>query len=289
MKRNPNIEVIEFTDPVCTWCWGSEPVLKKLEAVYGEQLKISFIMGGLVEDIRTFRDERNKIGGDLLQDNQNIAKHWLEASERHGMPVKIEGFNLFTEDHPSTYPTNIAYKAAQFQGEKLASKFLRRIREATAVESKQTNRREVLLELAGECGLNVMEFERSLSNGTAESSFREDQKIARGYGVSGFPTFLIRNLTDSKELLLSGYQPFENFRRAINRISNGKATEKKLYKTEDEIVNFIGKYDRVAPVEISTVFDLPEEELSSTLKSLEQQKRVIITRAGNGYFILKEL
>lgn len=32
MFRVPNFEIIEFTDPVCTWCWGSEAVLRKLEA-----------------------------------------------------------------------------------------------------------------------------------------------------------------------------------------------------------------------------------------------------------------
>src|ERR1035437_5860339 len=100
-KQNPMIEIIEFTDPVCTWCWGSEPVLRKLEAVYEDRIKISFVMGGLVQDIRNFRDERNNIGGDLSQDNHNIAKHWLEASPRHGMPVETQGFNLLTEDHPS--------------------------------------------------------------------------------------------------------------------------------------------------------------------------------------------
>ncbi len=40
------IEITEFTDPVCTWCWGSEPVLWKLETRFGEQVKISYIMGG---------------------------------------------------------------------------------------------------------------------------------------------------------------------------------------------------------------------------------------------------
>jgi predicted DsbA family dithiol-disulfide isomerase len=31
------IEITEFTDPVCTWCWGSEPALRKLATRFGEQ------------------------------------------------------------------------------------------------------------------------------------------------------------------------------------------------------------------------------------------------------------
>jgi len=93
-------------------------------------------MGGLVGDIREFYDRANGIGGDPDESNENIAKHWLEASGKHGMPVRTEGFQLFTDDHPSSYPQNIAYKAAQMQDEELANKFLRRMREATATEAR---------------------------------------------------------------------------------------------------------------------------------------------------------
>ncbi len=64
--------VIEFTDPVCTWCWGSEAVLRKLETRFGEQVKISYIMGGLVQDITSFYDSYNDIGGDPDRSNTNI-------------------------------------------------------------------------------------------------------------------------------------------------------------------------------------------------------------------------
>jgi hypothetical protein len=51
-------------------------------------------MGGLVQDIMSFYDSHNDIGGDPDRSNRNIAKHWVEASERHGMPVKSEGMGV---------------------------------------------------------------------------------------------------------------------------------------------------------------------------------------------------
>jgi len=54
MEDRQSLEVLAFTDPVCTWCWGSEPVLRKLQVGYGEQIRIRPVMGGLVEDIRSF-------------------------------------------------------------------------------------------------------------------------------------------------------------------------------------------------------------------------------------------
>jgi protein-disulfide isomerase-like protein with CxxC motif len=69
------IELIQFTDPVCTWCWGSEPLLGKLEARFGEQVRSSFVMGGLVRDIREFYDDANDIGGTPEAANEQIARH----------------------------------------------------------------------------------------------------------------------------------------------------------------------------------------------------------------------
>jgi len=70
-----HIEIIEFTDPACTWCWGSEPVLRKLEYLFGSKIKVGYVMGGLVKDAKTFMDPGNSIGGDLTQFNQQ--RCWL--------------------------------------------------------------------------------------------------------------------------------------------------------------------------------------------------------------------
>ena len=94
----PQLEVLAFTDPVCTWCWGSEPVMRKVATWYGDAVRIRYVMGGLVDDIRGFYDRANDIGGDPESSNAQIARHWLEASERHGMPVKIEGFRPLSAD-----------------------------------------------------------------------------------------------------------------------------------------------------------------------------------------------
>jgi len=214
-KINAKVEIIEFTDPACTWCWGSEPILRKLQYRYKEQLKISFIMGGLVEDAHTFMDNRNNIGGDLNQFNKQVGEHWLEASERHGMPVQAKGFKLFDDENPSTYPMNIAYKAAQFQDEAKANKFLRRMREAIAAEAKQANKMEVLIELAQDSGLNISEFIEDMKNGKAEKAFEEDRYLTRTYQATGFPSFLIRN-EDGKEIMLRGYQSYENFQSTLD-------------------------------------------------------------------------
>lgn len=283
MDKKSFVEIIEFTDPVCTWCWGSEPILRKLETRYGENFKINFVMGGLVEDIRNFRDDYNGIGGDLTKSNINVGKHWLEASSRHGMPVVGLKFNLFSEEHPSTYPLNIAYKAAQFQDENLAKRYLRRMREAAACEGRQANSDEVLIELAHESGIDVAKFIKSYTNGSAKEAFDEDLKITRAHRVHGFPTFLVKY--DGKEIMLRGYQSYETFKEVINHLSNGEIPDREIEGTESSILDFIHKYGRVAPVELKVTFDLSSQKLNEILESLEKQKRISSIPVGNGYLI----
>lgn len=284
MDDKLNVEIIEFTDPACTWCWGSEPILRKLESNYEGNIEINFIMGGLVKDIRDFRDDHNGIGGDLSKINEEVASHWLEASSRHGMPVDAENFSLFSAEYPSTYPMNIAYKAAQFEDEKVAKKFLRRMREAIAAEGKKTNRTEALIELAQESGLDVVQFIKNFTDGSAEKAFEEDLYTTRSYKANGFPTFLVK-VSNGKEVMLRGYQSYETFKQVIKQITDGKLVEKKLEVNEETILNFISKYGRVAPVEIEVTFNLTSAEVKEYLDNLKSQNAVGITPDGNGYFI----
>jgi len=140
------VEIISFTDPYCTWCWGAEPVLRKVQEIYGDQVSIRFVMGGLVEDMRNFRDSGAGIGGEYWY--KQVADHWLEASLRHGMPVDEQVYYDIKDDVFSTYPACIAVKAAQFQGDELGNHYLRRLREAAAAERKIIQYMDVQRQLA---------------------------------------------------------------------------------------------------------------------------------------------
>jgi predicted DsbA family dithiol-disulfide isomerase len=277
------LEIIQFTDPVCTWCWGSEPVLRTLETRFGSQLKISYVMGGLVKDIMSFYDSYNDIGGNPERSNEQIAKHWLEASKRHGMPVRVDGFKLFSLEQPSTYPQNIAFKAAQMQDEVKASRFLRRIREASAAEAQQTNLTEVLLELASETALDITQFLEDFTNGKAQKAFENDLYTTAQYRAHGFPSFLIKY--GDKSTLLRGYQNYSNFKTVINQLSSGEVKENKIESDENAVCDFINKYNSVAPIEVKMALNLSDADFEKMKVSLLEKKLIAQREAGNGYFL----
>ena len=283
MKQTNTLEILECTDPVCTWCWASEPVLRALKARYADQLEISFIAGGLVKDIRDFEDGDNEIGGDPAAANKQIGEHWLEASHLHGMPVTTRPLELFSAEHPSSYPQNIAYKAAQFEDQELADRFLRRLREATAVEAKQTNREEVLLALAKKIGLKTEKFLTHYTDGTAQAAFEMDMATTKAYKVQLLPTFIVRY--KGNEVVLENHQRVEDFEQSIQKLTNGDLTAKVPSASPDTILQFIKSYGRVVPLEVMMAFELDKDETMKHLHALEQDNLVTLQQAGNGIYV----
>jgi predicted DsbA family dithiol-disulfide isomerase len=279
---NPLVRITAFTDPACTWCWGSEPMLRAVEARFGDQVQVRPVMGGLVKDIRAFMDTANGIGGDAERSNAQIASHWLEASARHGMPVKTEGFRMFTEQDVSTYPMCEAYEAARLVDEGLAARYLRRLREANAAEALQTNRVEVQAELAAEVGLDVGRFLAALRDGSARAAFQADLAETARNGVRGFPAFLFEG---ERRVMVPGYLPYDGFREVLDVVSGGKLVETVPEKTVEAIVSFVRRHGRVADREITITFGLSDREWAALQPGVLGTAGIEVVPAGNGRFL----
>ena len=152
-------EIVYFTDPFCSWCWASEPALFALRERYRDQLTIRYVMGGLVKDIAEFFDAANGIRA-----TAEVAPHWRMVSERSGQPIDERLMLDITDPHFSTWPANVAVKAA----------------EITLAERTQVQREDAQVALAREvAGLDVEAFRAELSGPRALAAFHEDLDTCR--------------------------------------------------------------------------------------------------------------
>lgn len=277
--NNTDLEIISYTDPYCTWCWGSEPILRKIQEVYGQQVHIRFVMGGLVEDMRKFSDPGAGIGGELWY--KQVADHWLEASDRHRMPVDEQVYYDIKDEVFSTYPACIAFEAARLQDEEIAIRYLRRLREGAAAERKAIQRLEVQVELAAEVGLDIEQFTADIESGKANRLFQEDLQECRVQGVRGFPTFLVRSSED--EVLLRGYTSYQTFERWLQELSKEQLAQKVLNGGSTQVFDFISRYGKTATMEIATVFDLDFREAEKQLTGMAAKGLIVAEKAGNGF------
>jgi predicted DsbA family dithiol-disulfide isomerase len=101
------------------------------------------------------------------------------------------------DDWPSTtLPAFDAVWCAARQSEELALTYDLRIRRAFFAESRNIGRREVLLALAEEVGLDMPHFTRIFDGGTARAAVLEELRIAREqYRVRGTPTLMLADGT----------------------------------------------------------------------------------------------
>jgi predicted DsbA family dithiol-disulfide isomerase len=282
MKR---IVITNFTDPVCVWCWGSEPVFRALETHYPDFIEFRYICGGLVENIDDFADDGNGINGGAEGANKQVASHWLEASSRHRMPVRTEDFHLFSKEYPSTYPQNIAYKAAQIASPELADGFLRRLREATLGEAKVTSKTEVQIELASEVGIDIGKFMKALTDGSAEKKFHADLAMTRSLGVSGFPTFLIKT-SQGKQVMVRGYQDFVSFSEVLSYLSDGELKPIQVTPNEETLNELFTHHRKLAREEVFQAFDFDSrKQADEWIDQLITNKTVTKELVGNSYYI----
>ena len=270
------IELTEFTDPYCTWCWGSEPILRRIQETYGGQVKLRFVMGGLTDNADRVHDPANGIGGPDWK--RQVAAHWVEASSRHGMPVDISRF-VEKVAPSSTYPANIAYEAARLQDPELADRYLRRLREAAATESLSIHLPEVQADLAEDIGLDRARFQADFA-GPAKEAFADDQRLCGEHGAHGFPTFLVKGSGGGR--ILRGYTRFPAFAALFDSLA-GKPLERHMPTiSEAAVLGFVAKYGSAATREVAEVFGVTDSDAEAALRQLVSKGRIEGHPAGTG-------
>jgi putative protein-disulfide isomerase len=264
------VTLTQVTDPFCTWCWGQEPALQRVRETYRDQVEFAFVMGGLVEDFESFCDAANDI-----TDPADVAPHWEEAAASHGMPVDP---SVWHDDPPtSSYPACIAYEAAALQDEQTAHRYLRRLREAIAVEGQNIERRDVLVAIAADVGLDVEAFEGALDHGRARSAFEEDRRWARRRGAATFPTFRVAASGD--ERWLRGFQSFDTLAAALESVAP------RLDRHEPRsLPAFVADRGPVATREVATVYGWTADDARQRLRELADDGTLSARAVGDGQF-----
>lgn len=206
-RRTPLFQLIYFTDPLCSACWGFEPILRRLLLEYGEDCEIHYHMGGLLPLWEAFHSGS-------VDSPQALAAMWTQASAHYRMPINPQ---VLHDDPPSSsYPSCIAYKVLEAINAPRAALFLRRIREMLMVEGKNIARADVLLQAATACGFSGNEFDES-SFESGQAAFEDDLKLARQLGVGGFPTVLVKgNTADAVKLV--GAREYTAYEQALETL-----------------------------------------------------------------------
>lgn len=265
-KTDKPIKVVYFTDPICSSCWGIEPQIRKLKLEYGNSIEMEYRMGGLLPDWSY------NSGG--ISKPSDVAHHWDEVSVYYDMP--IDGGVWLEDPLDSSYPPSIAFKAAQIQDNEKAILFLREVREMVFLQKKNITKWEHVAVAAEKVGLNVDQLKKDIE-GKAKVLFEDDLKLAKEFGVRGFPTMFFLDNAGSKEIVY-GSRPYAFYEMAILKINS--STAKNEYSKDWETL--FSKYDSLTAKEFSELSGIPRNESEKVLNELSDNGKLEKQTTKNG-------
>jgi putative protein-disulfide isomerase len=190
--------LIYFADPMCSWCWGFSPVIGAVAALFGDDLPIRLVLGGLRPGTDRPMTEEAKV---------EVRHHWEQVAAMTGQPFDYGFFDrsgfLYDTDPAAQAVVRVREIAPQ-----LTLKYLARVQRAFYAENRDVTSNEVLADLAAELGLDHAEFLAGLGSEALRQATWTDYAISQRAGVTGFPTLIAGpNPDGTYGAVARGYRP----------------------------------------------------------------------------------
>ncbi|WP_345620255.1 DsbA family oxidoreductase [Streptomyces ziwulingensis] len=163
------MEVVEYTDPLCPWSWGAEPVLRRLGAALGGRVRRRRVYGVLF-------DHDDDPPPDPAAETAWYARYVEDVSAHTGAPRAAR----LSRVAASSWPASLVAKAARRQGEEVAERVLRRLRETLFVLGEPADTPALALAAArGVPGLDPARLAADAAGAAVLAEVRADRAEAR--------------------------------------------------------------------------------------------------------------
>ncbi|MFT7245646.1 MAG: putative DsbA family dithiol-disulfide isomerase [Candidatus Azotimanducaceae bacterium] len=276
MSEQP-VEIIEYTDPLCSIAWGTEPFKRKLQWRFGEKLNWRPVMAGLCKDNSTVKMFQP---WDCFTAGQQYLKVWKRVTGITGMPYPEDLRYMAV----TTGPPCLLVKAAELQGSDMAEKVLRRFRESvffygTPVDSVD----QAAVALEGIPGLDIERLLNDAKNEDVKAAYLADWEETRdpndyvrglaeteedhlkggmmfseGHERYSLPTFIFKG--PAGERTVPGYRPYAEYEEALEAVAPGITKQAQDAPTPEQAVE---KWSTMTSKEIEVVCGSASEDPSN--------------------------
>lgn len=259
--EHKSVEAYLFIDPLCKDCWDIEPVIIKLWLEYGTYFSIRHILTGKVEGAIASPHKWNKPA--------NIRFVWEKTTSLQGF--SCDG-KVHMQDASSTpYLVSIAIKAAELQGRKAGSKFLRKLQEYIFLENVSKPDLELLLACADQSGIDVEEFKKDLHSISAKKAFQCDLKFTNEMHITEIPSLVFFHANSDEEgIKIAGIYSYNVYVQLLKELVKFDIEPAPLPPLETllEMAQFMSSK------EIAFIYDCSEQEIERELKKLSLKRKV---------------
>ncbi|MCW8345062.1 DsbA family protein [Vibrio sp. ZSDZ65] len=166
-------------DPMCSWCWGFKSTWDTVQSNLKQEVAIQYVLGGLAPDTDMAMPEAMQ---------RQIASYWQRIEQELGAEFNYEFWSKNTPRR-ATYPACRAILAARKQNSEQAMN--QAIQQAYYLQAKNPSDNNILIALAQEIGLDVMQFETDFLAQSTQQTLLEEIQFARSIGGSSFPSLFL--------------------------------------------------------------------------------------------------
>ena len=191
MKKT--IKLIYFTNPLCSWSWGFEPVWQRLKTQFTGKFNWQYCIGA-------FNDEESD---NLNEHLDQMASIWMQTQYMTGQPINL---NALINDPPlSSVPASAAYKCIEKQSPVVADLFLSTIRQKMMIEGKNISKQSIIFSETYQLAkksfvkIDLDQFHSDYVFRIGHELLLRDNKMATRYQIKRYPTLVFR--TEDKILL----------------------------------------------------------------------------------------
>ncbi|MEU0359857.1 DsbA family oxidoreductase [Streptomyces cyaneofuscatus] len=234
----PALEVVEYTDPLCPWAWGSEPAFRRLRAALAGRVRWRRAYAIL------FDTDEDDPPLDPTAETAWYARHLADIGAHTQAPRP----HRLSRVAASSWPSSLVARAAEAQGPEIAERVLRRLRESVFVLGEPADTEALALRsVRGVPGLDPGRLARDAASVGVRESVRADRAEARrpvpevfsvrewsphpgaaketpgGEVRYALPTLLFR--TPGAYRVVPGWRPYEAYAAAVDALSPGLRRE----------------------------------------------------------------
>ncbi|NVO29984.1 DsbA family protein [Hymenobacter lapidiphilus] len=201
-------ELLYLYDAYCGWCYGTSPVMQRVQTDFAGRLTISVLSGGMLagEQAESIGAGWGYIEGAMPQVERATGVQFGEAYKQLGAA------GTYFQD--SEAPARALYIVRQLDAHGRVLDFAHAVQQALFMRGEDLNDVHTYEPLVQALNLDFREFARRFALPETGAAVRREFEAVARIGVQGFPTIILRS--GSQGYVLSrGFQPYDVFARNL--------------------------------------------------------------------------
>ncbi|MCP8968318.1 ClpXP adapter SpxH family protein [Ectobacillus ponti] len=260
---NKPVEAYFFIDPLCRDCWVIEPLIIKLLLEYGKYFSIRHVLTGKAEAAAA-------APGHKWNKPANVRFVWEKSSSMHGM--SCDGRMHMHACDASPHIASLAIKAAELQGRRAGSQFLRKLQEHLFLQNVSRPTHETLLACAEKSGIDLDEFLQDLQSVSAAKAFQCDLKFTNELHITEIPSIVFFNAkSDEEGVKISGMYSYDVYVQVLREMVKENLVPEPLPPLEALLQCF----EFISTNELAIIYDMSEADVMREMKKLLLKRKVV--------------